>query len=79
MKKAEPEVVFHLAAQPLVSEGYAQPVRTYETNLMGTVYLLEALRKVESLRSVVVVTTDKVYAETKEAAGEEDRLDGFDP
>ena len=65
VKKAEPEVVFHLAAQPLVSVGYAQPVKTYETNLMGTVYLLEALRKVESLRSVVVVTTDKVYAETK--------------
>ena len=75
VKKAEPEVVFHLAAQPLVSVGYAQPVRTYETNLMGTVYLLEALRKVESLRSVVVVTTDKVYAETKEAAGEESPLD----
>lgn len=79
VKKAEPEVVFHLAAQPLVSEGYAQPVRTYETNLMGTVYLLEALRQVERLRSVVVVTTDKVYAETKEAAGEESPLDGFDP
>ena len=79
VKKAEPEVVFHLAAQPLVSVGYAQPVKTYETNLMGTVYLLEALRQVESLRSVVVVTTDKVYAETKEAAGEESPLDGFDP
>lgn len=70
---------FHLAAQPLVSVGYAQPARTYETNLMGTVYLMEALRKAESLRSVVVVTTDKVYAETKEAAGEESPLDGFDP
>ncbi len=79
MKKAEPEVIFHLAAQPLVSVGYAQPVKTYETNLMGTVYLLEALRKVENLRSVVVVTTDKVYAETKEAAGEESPLGGFDP
>lgn len=78
-EKAEPEVVFHLAAQPLVSVGYAQPVKTYETNLMGTVYLLEALRKAESLRSVVVVTTDKVYAETKEAAEEESPLDGFDP
>ena len=74
VKKAEPEVIFHLAAQPLVSVGYAQPVKTYETNLMGTVYLLEALRKVENLRSVVVVTTDKVYAETKEAAGEESPL-----
>ena len=79
VKKAEPEVIFHLAAQPLVSVGYAQPVKTYETNLMGTVYLLEALRKVENLRSVVVVTTDKVYAETKEAAGEESPLGGFDP
>lgn len=78
VKKAEPEVVFHLAAQPLVSVGYAKPVKTYETNLMGTVYLLEALRQVERLRSVVV-TTDKVYAETKEAAEEEERLDGFDP
>lgn len=79
VKKAEPEVAFHLAAQPLVSAGYADPVRTYETNLMGTVYLLEALRQVNSLRSVVVVTTDKVYAEEKAAAVEDDRLDGFDP
>lgn len=79
VKRAAPEVVFHLAAQPLVSVGYADPVRTYETNLMGTVHLLEALRQEKQLRSVVVVTTDKVYAEGREAAAEDDRLDGFDP
>lgn len=79
VRKAEPEVAIHLAAQPLVAVGYTEPVRTYETNLMGTVHLLEALRQAKTLKSVIVVTTDKVYAETKEAAKEEDPLDGFDP
>ena len=57
----KPEVVFHLAAQSLVRASYQDPVLTYSTNVMGTVHLLEAVRQVESVRAVVVVTTDKCY------------------
>jgi CDP-glucose 4,6-dehydratase len=56
-----PEVVFHLAAQPIVRRSYADPVGTYTTNVMGTVHLLEAIRKTPSVRGVVCVTTDKCY------------------
>ncbi len=57
----QPEVVFHLAAQPLVRLSYSQPVETFATNVMGTVHVLEAARSVASVRSVVVVTSDKCY------------------
>ena len=60
MEEAEPELVFHLAAQPLVRESYLFPRETYETNVMGTVNLLEAVRNCPSVRSVLNVTTDKV-------------------
>ncbi len=77
----QPEVVFHLAAQPLVRDSYKQPRLTYETNVMGTVNLLEAVRHAESVRSVVVVTTDKVYENREWHWGyrENDRLGGYDP
>jgi CDP-glucose 4,6-dehydratase len=77
----KPHVVFHLAAQPLVLRGYAEPVLTYETNVMGTVNLLEALRAAEGVESVVNVTTDKVYLNDGRESGymEADTLDGFDP
>lgn len=81
MTAFQPEVVFHLAAQPLVRDSYRIPRETYETNVMGTVNLLEAVRHSESVRSVVVVTTDKVY-ENKEwhwGYRENDRLGGYDP
>ena len=58
---AEPEIVFHLAAQPIVRESYKDPRLTYETNVMGTVNLLECVRETPSVRSVLNVTTDKVY------------------
>lgn len=75
-----PEVVFHLAAQPLVRRSYAEPVLTYETNLLGTVNVLEAVRRVDSVRSVVVVTTDKVYAHVESRPyREDDPLGGSDP
>jgi len=61
MAAAQPDVVFHLAAQPLVRLSYQEPVSTFETNVMGTVNLLEACRKVTSVKVVVVVTTDKCY------------------
>jgi CDP-glucose 4,6-dehydratase len=78
---ARPEIIFHLAAQPLVRESYRTPVETYATNVMGTVNLLGAVRQHAGVKAVVVVTTDKVY-ENKEwdwGYREVDRLGGFDP
>lgn len=78
---ARPEVVFHLAAQPLVREGYCDPVGTYETNVQGTVNLLECVRKTGTVRSFLNVTTDKVYFNREWEWGyrENDRLCGLDP
>lgn len=78
---SRPEIIFHLAAQPLVSEGYAFPKETYETNIMGTVNVLECARLSDSVKSAVVITTDKVYKsdDTKRTFCENDILDGFDP
>ncbi|MEG0504214.1 MAG: CDP-glucose 4,6-dehydratase [Raoultibacter sp.] len=81
-KVADPEVVIHMAAQPLVGEGYARPRYTYEVNTMGTVNVLECIRRAESVRSFLNVTTDKVYLNLEDPARryiETDRLDGFDP
>lgn len=77
----QPEIVFHMAAQPLVRASYMDPVGTYATNVMGTVHLLEAARTVPSLRSVVVVTSDKCYAEDPERLPyrEDDKMGGRDP
>jgi len=76
-----PEIVFHLAAQPIVRESYLSPVYTYETNVMGTVNVLEAVRKTPSVKSFLNVTTDKVYYNREWEWGyrENDPLDGFDP
>ena len=76
-----PEFVFHLAAQPIVRESYVNPRETYETNLMGTVNVLEAIRQTASVKSAVIVTTDKVYRndESGREFREDDVLDGFDP
>ena len=78
---AKPEIVFHLAAQPIVRDSYKDPVYTYETNVMGTVYVLECIRRCESVRSFVNVTTDKVYENKEWEYGyrESDPLDGYDP
>ena len=59
-EKEKPEIIFHLAAQPIVLESYKNPVYTYETNVMGTVNLLECVRLSDTVKSVVNVTTDKV-------------------
>jgi len=81
MQKRQPEVVFHLAAQPIVTEGYNNPVYTYEVNVMGTVNVLEAVRCCGSVRSFINVTTDKVYQNNEWVWGyrENDILDGYDP
>jgi CDP-glucose 4,6-dehydratase len=79
--KSQPEIVFHLAAQPIVRDSYQKPVYTYETNVMGTVNVLEAIRLTPSVKSCVNITTDKVY-ENKEwdwGYREIDTLDGHDP
>jgi CDP-glucose 4,6-dehydratase len=60
-EQSAPEIVLHLAAQPIVRDSYKAPVYTYETNVMGTVNLLECVRQIQGVKSVLNVTTDKVY------------------
>lgn len=81
MKAASPEVVIHMAAQPLVRESYVTPVETYETNVMGTVHVLDAVRQVPGVRSVVIVTTDKCYENREWEWGyrENEAMGGYDP
>lgn len=80
-RETRPEIVFHLAAQPIVRESYRNPVYTYETNVMGTVNVLECVRLTDSVKSFLNVTTDKVYHNREWEWGyrETDPLDGFDP
>lgn len=81
MKAFAPDIVIHMAAQPLVRESYADPVYTYDVNVMGTVNVLESIRRCDSVRSAVNVTTDKVYKNNEWCWGyrENDALDGYDP
>lgn len=77
----QPEIVFHLAAQPIVKESYVNPRETYEINVMGTVNLMECVRLSDCVKSVVNVTTDKVYENKEWCWGyrEDEPLDGYDP
>ncbi len=79
--EAQPEIVLHLAAQPIVRDSYKDPRYTYETNVMGTVNILECVRHSASVKSVLNVTTDKVYHNNEWCWGyrEDEPLDGFDP
>ena len=79
--EAQPEIVLHLAAQPIVRDSYKDPVYTYETNVMGTVNILECVRNSTSVKSFLNVTTDKVYLNKEWVWGyrENEELDGFDP
>ena len=79
--KTQPEIVFHLAAQPIVRESYKNPVYTYETNVMGTVNICECVRTSDSVKSFLNVTTDKVYLNKEWEWGyrENEELDGYDP
>lgn len=79
--QSNPEIVLHLAAQPIVRESYKDPVYTYETNVMGTVNILECVRNSKQVRSFLNVTTDKVYHNNEWCWGyrENDPLDGYDP
>lgn len=80
-EKAQPEIVLHLAAQPIVRDSYKDPAYTYETNVMGTVNILECIRNSDCVRSFLNVTTDKVYLNKEWAWGyrENEELDGYDP
>jgi CDP-glucose 4,6-dehydratase len=81
IKEEKPEIIFHLAAQPLVRDSYGDPLYTYETNLMGTVNVLQAMKETGEVKAAVMITTDKVY-ENKETAKpykEDDELGGYDP
>jgi len=81
ISESTPEIVFHLAAQPLVRLSYEQPLETYSTNIMGTVNLLEAIRNTTSVASVINITTDKVYENKEWVWGyrENENLNGYDP
>jgi len=81
IRSAQPEVVFHLAAQPLVRHSYREPVETFGTNVMGSAHVLDALRGLGSVKAVVMVTTDKVYRnnEWHWPYREDDVLGGHDP
>lgn len=81
IRNARPEIVFHLAAQPLVRESYKDPLNTYTTNVMGTAHILEALRDLESIKVAVMITTDKVYQNNEwlYPYRETDTLGGHDP
>ncbi|MDR3011951.1 MAG: CDP-glucose 4,6-dehydratase [Chitinispirillales bacterium] len=81
IRMIEPSIVFHMAAQPIVRTSYHEPLTTYETNIMGTVNILEAIRKTPAVRSFVNVTTDKVYENKEWERGytEDEKLCGHDP
>jgi CDP-glucose 4,6-dehydratase len=78
--EVEPEIIFHLAAQPLVRRSYREPLSTFDTNVMGLVHLMEAIRTTQSMRALVSVATDKVYQEhVTTGYREDDPLGGHDP
>jgi CDP-glucose 4,6-dehydratase len=76
-----PDFIFHLAAQPLVRYSYEAPLETFEVNVMGTAFLLDAVRKLEQPCTIVIITTDKVYQNKEQDYfyGEDDKLGGYDP
>lgn len=81
MKACRPEVIFHMAAQPLVRASYLDPVETFDVNVMGTVNVMQAARSIRGMKALVNITTDKVYENLELNRGytEKDRLGGFDP
>lgn len=82
LKHHNPDILFHLAAQPIVTTSYKDPIETFKTNVLGTVHVLEAAKQIESIRSIINVTSDKCYENDgsgNRAFVESDRLGGFDP
>lgn len=81
IKRLSPDIVFHLAAQPLVRQSYKNPIETFETNIIGTANLLEACRHVENIKAIVIITSDKCYENRELSRGyrESDPMGGYDP
>ncbi|MGE7603060.1 CDP-glucose 4,6-dehydratase [Peribacillus sp. NPDC097675] len=82
LKQHNPDILFHLAAQPIVTNSYKNPIETFKTNVLGTVHVLEAAKHIESIRGIINVTSDKCYENDgsgNRAFAETDRLGGFDP
>jgi len=81
VNEAQPEIVFHLAAQPIVRRSYLEPIETYATNVLGSLHVYEACRNAGSVRAIVSITTDKVYEndDQRTAFREDDPLGGYDP
>jgi len=81
IKREKPEIVFHLAAQPLVRDSYDNPLYTFETNIMGTANILQVIKEIDTVRAAVIITTDKVYKnkESGRPFKEDDKLGGYDP
>jgi len=81
INKHKPEIIFHLAAQPIVKKSYLEPLKTYETNVMGTVHLLEAARQSQSVKVILNITSDKCYENKEWLWGyrENDPMGGYDP
>ena len=81
VEKEKPEIVFHLAAQPLVRSSYDDPLYTFETNILGVVNILQIIKKINRIKAAVIITTDKVYENKKNKLSykEDDRLGGYDP
>lgn len=81
MQDFKPDIVFHMAAQPLVRYSYENPIETYQTNVMGTLNVFEAIRKVKSVKAIVNITTDKCYKNLEKdyAYKETDEMGGYDP
>ena len=81
IKKFKPDIIFHLAAQPLVKESYKNPRFTFSTNIFGTLNILETLREIKSVKSAIIITSDKCYKNYEQKSGysEEDELGGEDP
>jgi CDP-glucose 4,6-dehydratase len=81
LERCDPEIVIHMAAQPLVRYSYSEPIETYSTNVMGTVHVLEAIRRVGGVRAIVNVTSDKCYENRESIWGyrEYDAMGGYDP
>ncbi len=77
--KFKPHFIFHLAAQPLVSHSYENPIETYSTNIFGTINLLEVVKKLKSLQGIIIITSDKCYAPKNYYLKEKDELFGIDP
>ena len=81
IEKHQPEIVFHLAAQPIVNEAYLNPVQNFKTNIMGTINLFESLRNSSNLKDIIIVTSDKCYepSKIKKIYKENDKLGGNEP